>query len=428
MKKIFIFLVLSAVFLAGCGASELSEKHNASPDSKKEAESSNGKKLLRISKDDINLKYSPSFKGNLKIESLKEWLPASFTGKNQATKKWSHKLTSHSARNKTPTASLPIGWLVNYGIASDGNDFYHKLINPENGELMDLQEENCGGPTNGEYVFGYSQIPAGQAVCWNLDDKKVVWRGLIGYQNNKVCITNNTIISVVSDNKSFVLRGNPETGETIWALESDYKITDSCIAGTKIVIILDERELYSIAIENGVFKNIATAKDPLSVASFDSTNAWILTRNGIVQEIDIDKNIIGREIVLSDKEKGIKGQLSGMFSKIEKIGNSLLLKISNGDRTNYLIMDSISGNIKEQFFGKVIDENVGRTTFRAKVINGSLIFEDEKQLRGIDPDTLEITWWIDLDENMKNAHVELLDWRGVLVVSDNEIACFDAIR
>lgn len=383
----------------------------------------NESKLVSLSKNEIDSNYLPIPKGNLELGNLKEWIPKGFEGRNQIKKQWSHELISHSARNKTPTVSLPIGWLVNYGATTHENDFYHKLINPENGNLADLSEENCGGPTNGDYVFGYSQIPAGQAICWRLDNKKVVWRGLIGYQDNKVSITNNIIISVVSGDKSFVIGGNPETGEVIWILESDYKITDWCITGTRIIIILDEKELYSISIENGVYERLNIAKGLLSVLSDSLTYVWVLTRDGIVQEVDIHKNVINREYALSSKEKGIKGQLSARYSELDKIGNKLLLKISNGDRTNYLLMNTITFDIKEQIFGKVVDQNDGHI-FKAKVINNSLIFEDEKQLRGIDPETLETTWWIDLDEDMKNAHVEWLDWRGVLVVSDNEIACY----
>ena len=57
-------------------------------------------------------------------------------------------------------------------------------------------------------------------------------------------------------------------------------------------------------------------------------------------------------------------------------------------------------------------------------INSSLIIEDQTQLRGVDPETLQTLWWIDKKDLGENAHVAWLDWRGVCVISDTKIMCF----
>ncbi len=60
----------------------------------------------------------------------------------------------------------------------------------------------------------------------------------------------------------------------------------------------------------------------------------------------------------------------------------------------------------------------------ANVINGTLVLEEKDKIMGADPKTLETTWWIDKKDLGDEASVVWLDWRGVLVRSKGNMACF----
>lgn len=58
------------------------------------------------------------------------------------------------------------------------------------------------------------------------------------------------------------------------------------------------------------------------------------------------------------------------------------------------------------------------------VLNGALINQSNGQIKEVDPDTLESIWWIDEKDIGPNPRINILDWRGVCIISDTKIMCF----
>jgi len=98
-------------------------------------------------------------------------------------------------------------------------------------------------------------------------------------------------------------------------------------------------------------------------------------------------------------------------------GNKVLIAIDSG---------LITGKITLKYY--IYDYKTNRLTSLDKykvdfiqTINSSLILYYGIKSQCIDPETLEILWTI---EHKNGGSVQWLDWRGVLVVSDDAISCY----
>jgi hypothetical protein len=338
----------------------------------------------------------PSIKIN--EHKLSEWKPRVFFGNSQLAYIWQKAINKNDLEGDY-YASYPDAWDI-------ADSFY---VNPLTGEfpvnikLDDNSSPPRGGITDGNYIFGFYSHKLSQSGCWRIKDHYKIWENLAALTSTKFYIINNNLLHT---QKSFVQinRLNPWTGKIIWSISTP-KDNDQIISSTPtdkylFVTIANEShfEIDRINPEDGKADVVLSSENEIKDLTTIEDNLWILFETGELFNFDCESF------------KQLKSINVGNYNKLKQIDNKLLL--SNTDENKYSLFDPSTETITP------LD------TPSAKVINGSLIFEDDKQLRGIDPDTQETTWWIDLDENMKNAHVEWLDWRGVLVVSDNEIACY----
>lgn len=109
-------------------------------------------------------------------------------------------------------------------------------------------------------------------------------------------------------------------------------------------------------------------------------------------------------------------------TKITKTYNVVIFNNISPIENKFLLSDDYG--ITHSMFDITAEENTYLDVESAMVINNSLIFIDKEKIKGVNPLTLETLWWIDVEENMKNANVEWLDWRGVLVETKDHVYCY----
>jgi len=356
-----------------------------------------------------------------------QWVPKKFFGKNKLEMRWSHQITTEGSNPRySPTISLPTGWLINCQAKADGQKL-HAMINPENGEINSLDETLCGGQTDGKYVFGYSQTVVGKAVCWDLNNQEIYWEGMMGYLDNPLMIVNDKLIAINGDDlmTNRVMSGDPETGKILWMLEGKQglNISSWTIQGNKLWAVIENGELYEINLEDGHHKKIALSNksQPLGIESSNNC-IWIFYSDGYLISYDADsfstksEARIGREL----------GEPELLELNLDSFDNHLLLSIKSYKtykKEYHLIYETNPPKVKmlEQIENEPVCWPPCPTWV---VLNGALVNQSNGQIKEVDPSTLENIWWIDEKDVGPNPRVNILDWRGVCVISDTKIMCF----
>lgn len=202
-----------------------------------------------------------------------------------------------------------------------------------------------------------------------------------------------------------ITRLNPWTGNIIWSfysLDKEDRIISSIQSEKFFYIVLGDLkerfEIIRIDSNDGSTESILSSRTSINSIQLINGNLWALFGNGQLCIIDITSCEI------------LKTYNVDNYYDMYAIENKILLF------DNYQENCSLFDINKEE----TIDIDVKS----AKVINNSLIFIDKDQIKGIDPETLETIWWIDIEENMKNASVKWLDWRGVLVETEDHVYCY----
>lgn len=333
---------------------------------------------------------------------LNRWDAPIFSGKGNLENLW--KYDKGMQGRGVHIGVYPNFWhiLGSYYSKKLGNSPISGFYDPEKGNL-ELITGFLTGPTDGEYVFCDGATQQVETICWDINRRNEVWRLRLPTKPSGEFFIQNGSLLHIRDDICCVTKINPWTGEILWRLKVKGSIINKSFKDNILYMIVSEEQkknyLYSIDINDCTVKSFELPiNDPQMLFNIDQS-VFITSSNGYLYKYDVN-----------EYKPVCKYNLNSEIG-ISKINNKILVFSTQSGK--YSLFDTKT----ESFTG--FD-----TPSSAKVINNSLIFEDEKQLRGINPETLETTWWIDLDENMKNAHVEWLDWRGVLVLSDNEIACY----
>lgn len=384
-KKITVFLFMLLFLCSGCGESTLDD-------------TSTDNNWVTPNKELWNYQW---VKGEQSDYKLGEYKPKTFSGKDKLQRKWSKVVSNDKHLN---ILSLEKGWLLdsdfNYG------DMQLKgVIDPANGNFEEISDiYPFLGIYDGKNVYGSNLFrQSSSAHAWNAETKRITWSNCLTTPGANFFIVNGRLLHYTSSGGIILSRLNHCTGEVLWQTKNN-DIAEEIISKTDLYLIVIGKNqngkvyLHRINPTNDEIKTYIFASDIKTYSLANINNyVWIMLDNKLVR-FDVEQFIEKESFDITNT--GI----------IESIDQKMILLEFNTKKFN--IFDTETETLTPL--------NVSS----AKVINKSLIFEDEKQLRGINPETLETTWWIDLDENMKNAHVEWLDWRGVLVLSDNEIACY----
>lgn len=234
---------------------------------------------------------------------------------------------------------------------------------------------------------------------------------------------------VIIDNKLFhvdsnrIIKVQPWTGKNIWSIFSKNRITyslgDYCKYSRRIVntsknlfVLIENGHSYRIDLNTGVQELVkCTQQNPIAITTAGD-DLLVLTSDGSISEINAQTLEESRHFETGYKLKKSTDEVP-IYYNIQSIGSKILIIDNEWPESNTFLYDTKSKT------GIKYDK---QDTF---VINSSLVFEDDKQIRGVDPETMETLWWIDRkDITGSNSQVAWCDWRGVCVISDDTISCY----
>ena len=342
---------------------------------------------------------------------VKEWMPNVFAAQGVLSLKWSYDKTVDM---KIATA-IPEGWIIGQGKSYDPNQ-ETGIYDPAKGWRP--KKIGMPGVTDGTNVYGYIWPRySSPTSCWDIKTGEEIWSNQqIIYGNSQYLIVDSALLFISKPSSINIIRHEPTTGGILWSMmtKNDYS-GNSNVSWVKtnesLMIICNrfttdndkvipkESLIYKINPKSGAFQTLKiSGLNSTSVCSIGDF-VWILFPDGTLIEID------------STGLKETRAYIAKQLDSIQSVGKKIIF--ANKAKTQYAIFDPASETIT----------NIGDCD-KAYSINSSLIIEDQTQLRGVDPDTLETLWWIDKRDLGENAHVAWLDWRGVCVISDTKIMCF----
>jgi len=335
-----------------------------------------------------------------------EWISNPFKSKKEGlTKYWEYTIGRESSYTNFLIKSLPGGWLIDSNYILYGS-LLKGMILPLDGKFMKYTDLPIG-PTDGALVFGSQYFQGTNPIqCWDLKSREIVWSNLSyppGLYNWSY-LKGNKLISVYSTDKCYIYILEQANGEVLWGLESsaEYQATQSILNNSTLFVVLSAKNLDN--------------KNTLVSINIETKTIKTLSCNSITDIINLGKRIFilegGNSLIELDYEKMNEIHKYQVPETVElsPIAGKILLK--NNQESRFYLFNPDTGMKKDL------------SSINAITINSSLIIEDQKQLRGVDPDILETLWWIDKKDLGENAHVAWLDWRGVCVISDTKIMCF----
>jgi len=335
-----------------------------------------------------------------------EWISSPFKSKKEElTKYWEYIIGREGSYTNFSIKSLPEGWLIDSNYVLSGS-LLKGMILPSDGKLMKYADLPIG-PTDGALVFGSQYFQGTNPIqCWDLKSREIVWSNLSRPSGlyNWSYLKGNQLISVYSTDKCYIYMLDQANGEVLWGLESstEYQATQSILDNSILFVALSAKNLDN--------------KNTLCSINIETKTIKTLSYNSITDIINLGKRIFilenGNSLIELNYEKmnEIHKYQVPETTELSSIAGKILLK-NNRENRFYLFNPDTS-----------MEKDL--SSINAIVINSSLIIEDQTQLRGVDPDTLETLWWIDKKDLGENAHVAWLDWRGVCVISDTKIMCF----
>lgn len=369
-----------------------------------------------------------------KIETklFAEWRSEPFSSRGQLAQRWEIDTPKNYEYSKI--MATPNSWLIEDIVATESIQQKPIIerrisITPENGEIKPLpniftpgdkefhMNLACLGTTDSTYVYASdSFMLGGIGSCWDLLNNKIIWSNYIvdGFAN-KFTIVGNGLIYVhenPSDESKIFSRLVPATGDILWSTKLTNEKIDWLSLNESIwVLPLNGTELLRVNLKDGSKTSINLIGIVDKLLGTIGHKIFLLTRSGNLILLDTIKM---EQLELTIPDFHVDESSSVLFNKY------LFAMRGNGKSNQYEI---VSFDQIKQTFKKAQVFNLP-SEISVSALNSSLIIEDQKQLRGVDPETLETLWWIDKKDLGENAHVAWLDWRGVCVVSDTKIMCF----
>ncbi|MCE5176309.1 PQQ-like beta-propeller repeat protein [bacterium] len=434
IKLHLIFFVATAIFLCCCftGCSQKIENLESVDTAVKSSQ------IEEVAKTYLNdqgdWKYDDNTKSTLQVSEegkkidpkrqLVEWRAKDFDGRGKLEKKWEIEIDKNQ--------EYPIRYVFSYPDSWSIGDWY--VVDPITGknpkrdyhfEKSELYDLMLSGPTDGKYVFGCKNHVGVSSYCWRIKDGINIWVGsLMAFDSSQFFIIKNNLIHIDMSPPNKITKVAPWSGEKIWAITSKNNISPSFNKGYKEVTcgiaaisnnlftLLDNGHLYKIDSDSGKWTLVnGVVQKPIAISTIGKS-LLILLSDGSLAEID-GQSLKVKAIFKTGIDLGISADGAPIDYWVQSIGSKIL--IANEERSPIkasYIFDSKNKTCTSLGCNDVF------------TLNSSLIIEDQTQLRGVDPETLETLWWIDKKDLGENAHVAWLDWRGVCVISDTKIMCF----
>ncbi|HOO96800.1 MAG TPA: hypothetical protein PKV16_05520 [Caldisericia bacterium] len=360
-----------------------------------------------------------------------KFTPMPFEGSGQLQMSWKTEIgifnVDPSIMYNTDIIPLEDFWVL---IMTDPSNTYSQksfLINPKNGEtkLVDISP----GVSDGETIW-MEQDTAGSTVCWN-KTKGNIWlakgfnssEGLFHDYSFEIAGGRLLLVSNKGNNRLHscnISTINPITGIIEKSITSDIHVSSIFSTSTSNLALLECYNTTQIISDNISIDTLIYHYFVLDTYNLETKEVFV---GQYLQLIKAGDSLFAYEGENLHKLSDTLDTFSSTFEigerlKFDKgsVGNYFLAVESTDSESEYLLINYTSGEVKPL------------TLTTPQIINGILIENTISQIRAIDPDTFEPIWWIDLsDEDLgNNLRVIWCDWRGVLVMSDTKLVCYDA--
>ncbi|MBP6927904.1 MAG: hypothetical protein KBC08_06355 [Caldisericia bacterium] len=411
-KLVVLGVALVAILCASCGSGWIKNGTYLEKTSEELQPAKTG--WVATPKEDLNSKLE---KGQPMDKDFVPWKAEGFAGSGQLVKKWNIKLKDKTIPSFfLDLKALKQGWVVSTPIdAFDDYKSFLGMIDPETGKIKKIKEKYYEmGPTNGEYVIVNGPLgPLSADSCWKIDDGKVLWSNSSTsmipeyyFVSGKLIKTGILAESINRENNICSINStDPWTGEVFWEITNPlYDLPYAKISDEYAFVALNDSKrgisyLARIDLGTGKVDEVKLPHYEIRAIEPIGKNVWVSSSEGHLTMIDAES---------MKTATSVKMAISGALYSI----GGYILVTTDITKESPLIYDPESG------------KNITINAQSANVINGTLILEEKDKIRGADPKTLEITWWIDKKDLGDEASVVWLDWRGVLVRSKGNMACF----
>ena len=385
-KIIFILLSLLQITVVSCANNLDSSKIDESPilsNSNRTLEVSTALDIKHIELNDYwdIKKYNND--SNNKVP-LKEWLPDKCNFKGKIELIWSDKRNIDYQRVTRP---IPEGWLFANGEKIIDENVYSGIYTPDKGWVE--KKVNISGITDGKNVYGFNHRQFPIALMWRLSDGETFGTEEARPFKKEYFIIDSCLVGIFNPQHQYILRKDPNDGQIIWDAETRaYKPSNTLwVANDKnlFVCISFYNEigqslyepvnclLYKLNPQDCTGKGISIDKKECdSIIAIKST-FWMHFKDETLVEIDAN-NLNQLRSFKTHKINQLRIFISPKNDGLQSIDSKILF--INNEENKYSIFDTVTE--------KIVDL---KTTY-AKVINNSLIIEDEEKIKGIDPENI----------------------------------------
>lgn len=354
---------------------------------------------------------------------LESWQAKPFENSGELSLSWVKDIATRDAIMTTPDAwyleSLNRGDANRYGFdPQTGEDKYPMPYEqtPENkkSELKYSPYVAVLGKTDGYYVFADKvEWEASTGTCWRLSDGKVLWQNKNVNWGRYFEIAGGSLfyIDIHDAGENHISILNRETGEEIKTIKLEKDSYDT----------LAKDDFIWISNSMGQLMKINT--NSLESHKFNVTNEKIKLMGYFNNDILLYS---GTSIYVFDT---IKNTIVQTIPNLIKDKNNYFPDLSVCYSNGYFYINHYKDS-KIDIYKYQVDKFVLNKTIASKmsiiIVNNQWIMYDENIIKGVDPETLDEKWSVDLKRhNIDLYRVLWADWRGVLISSlSSKVYCF----
>jgi len=385
--------------------------------------------------------------GTLDIKQCGElWQASPFVGNGQLGIKWMVDIQVGDRRKGAfDIGAYPSSWgVLNPSTGGFTKEFKNlavdrALVDGEIDEFLFTQK----GITDGKYIVEQTYGGSMGTTEVVLKDAKTfeIMRNLPTGRDTNFSFISGALVGFFTDTEmTRVYRLNPSTGEKIWELENNPEFTVSNMRPNNDYVFGSIRNkesgnhyLVRISPEDGSYKTVEIDTEDDFTIAFSENLVWIFSKGGAYQAFDTHRLSLIRSGQIDTKGKTIRVS-NYDYNWIYKVDESFLIQLVTDDKpwttddSSFILFKTKNQSILELSNPEPLNRyEYNNPPEPIYVKNNSLIVIDGATTKALNPQTLEPIWWIDLTDSDidNNPRVIWCDWRGVLVMSDTKLVCYN---
>jgi len=311
--------------------------------------------------------------------------------------------------------------LIGANLALGGPSPYLKVDLESNEDIHQYGESTFNGfKGEGSYMYTvndnlliFNKPPAGAVFirCCNIDNGEVLWQ----HDLKGKTVSSNIFYSTAVSDKYF------------FCILSIYNIAGSELLETTLHRIdIETSDVTSVDLELMHNPELVMRSDNLYIFFGDCSRFYFVDAKSLsMQEVVTNAEPVENVRIYRNLRHPY------FLHNSQVAGDKVLLKIipnytpedeeylTNPGPTGVMLFDLETHKVTK------LDTNIVWHT-----VNGELISHSNESIQSLNPQTLQPIWWIDLSDSDigENPRVIWCDWRGVLVMSDTKLVCYDAVE